>query len=70
MSIAYDILHGHTDAPCPRCTYPVWIRLSEVMAQTTVLCPCCRTLIALREDRGSLRTAAAEISSALRSIER
>ncbi|MEU4777483.1 hypothetical protein [Micromonospora sp. NPDC023633] len=41
-SLASQILHGDHEIDCPECGYPVWIRLSEVVAQCTVTCPCCR----------------------------
>lgn len=56
-SIGTQILHTDLEVPCPRCEYPVWVRGAEVVAQTTVLCPCCRTRIQLVDDNGSAQNA-------------
>lgn len=50
---------AHTDfdieADCPACGYPMWVRRYEIVAQISVLCPCCRTTIRLVDADGSVQ---------------
>ncbi|MGW4294004.1 hypothetical protein ACWEH1_13240 [Micromonospora chersina] len=55
-SLAGQILHGDHELGCPECGYPVWIRLSEVVAECTVTCPCCRIRIRLFDSSGKMQT--------------
>jgi hypothetical protein len=55
--LATQFLRGDLDVDCPTCGYSLWVRWSEVVAQTTVLCPCCRIRIRLLDDRGGMQTA-------------
>ncbi|MGI8702358.1 MAG: hypothetical protein ACR2JU_14370 [Nocardioidaceae bacterium] len=57
MDISTQLLHGDLEVDCPSCTYPVWVRYSEIVTQLSVLCPCCRTTIRLLDDRGTVVTA-------------
>ena len=70
MSLESMILASEQTAPCPACTYPVWFRMVEVVAQVTITCPACRTAIRLGEDRASVRTSIAEVESAFADLER
>ncbi|MDG4795394.1 hypothetical protein [Micromonospora sp. WMMD1082] len=56
MSLASQILHGDHEIDCPECGYQVWIRLSEVIAQCTVTCPCCRLQLRLLDVGGKMQT--------------
>jgi DNA-directed RNA polymerase subunit RPC12/RpoP len=64
-SVAYELLNSDVDVPCPNCAYPVWIRLVEVAAQTSVICPACRDRIWLKDDRGSVANVGDQIQQAL-----
>jgi ribosomal protein S27E len=44
------------DVDCPDCRYPIWVRRSELAAQVSVLCPCCRLLVRLVNPDGSAQT--------------
>lgn len=55
-SLASQILHGDHEVDCPECGYPVWIRFSEVIAQCTVTCPCCRLRLHLLDSSGQMQT--------------
>lgn len=54
-SLASQILHDDHEVDCPQCGYPVWIRFSEVIAQCTVTCPCCRLRLHLVDGGGSMQ---------------
>jgi ribosomal protein S27E len=56
-SLGEQFLRGDLDVDCPACGYPVWVLYSEIVAQTAVLCPCCRDRIWLRDAAGSAQTA-------------
>lgn len=56
-STGIDLLGVDIDVDCPRCTYPIWVRLVEVAAQVAVPCPCCRATIWLHDQDGSVRNA-------------
>ncbi len=57
---------GHPlDVPCPRCGYPVWVVLAEVVAGITIICPCCRAGIRLVDETGSVQVANAQVREAL-----
>jgi hypothetical protein len=51
------MLRADIEVDCPRCRYPVWVLVAEVVVETTVRCPCCRVRIQLRDDRASFATA-------------
>jgi hypothetical protein len=65
-SFETQILHSSQEASCPRCGYPNWVRMSEIVVGTTILCPCCRVRIRLVNDRGSATTAARQIEATIR----
>ena len=56
--LATQFLHSDLEVDCPVCSYPVWVRYSEVVCEAAVLCPCCRTTIKLIDERGAAATAA------------
>ncbi|MFJ6054641.1 hypothetical protein [Streptomyces sp. NPDC092307] len=60
-SLATQMLRSDLEADCPFCGYLVWIRYSEVVAQTAVTCPCCHARIWLVDETGSARNAGAVI---------
>lgn len=55
-SFETQLLRSDHELPCPSCSYPVWVRLSEIVVQTTVLCPCCRVKIKLIDGNASAAT--------------
>jgi len=70
LFVADGLLAGDVDAPCPGCGYPIWIRLIEVVVQTAVRCPACRSRVWLVDDRASMRNAVEEVDEALAGLER
>jgi transcription elongation factor Elf1 len=52
-SIQTQLLRSDFEFECPRCGYINWARMSEVVVQTTVRCPCCRISIRLIDERAS-----------------
>lgn len=67
-SMQTQLLRQDAEVDCPSCTYPLWIRLSEVVVQTAVRCPCCRVRIHLVDDRGSAAGMGAEIDSMIEGL--
>lgn len=63
-----QLLHADAEVDCPRCGFPVWLRLSEVIVQGTVLCRCCRLMIRLVDDRGNVATAGDSIQSHMEQV--
>jgi len=65
-----SLLRGaNLDAPCPHCGYLLWFRWSEVVAQVSLICPCCRWRIWLRDADGSMHNAAASIDRQLSDLQ-
>lgn len=60
-----DLAQHDIDAPCPGCSYPVWVLIAEVSAQITVTCPCCRARIRLLDPDGSMQSASARLNKAI-----
>ena len=60
-SLQAHVLNLDTEAACPNCAYPVWIRLVEVAAKASVLCPACRTRIWLVDPDASVHNAPIEV---------
>jgi Zn-finger nucleic acid-binding protein len=56
------------ELPCPRCGYPVWVIMGEIVAQCTVLCPCCRIRIRLQDADGSVQLLDEEIEQKVRAL--
>ncbi|MGW0577502.1 hypothetical protein ACWD25_16310 [Streptomyces sp. NPDC002920] len=56
-SLATRLLRADLEVACPACTYPMWIRYSEVVAQSTVICPCCYARIRLVDEAGGAQNA-------------
>lgn len=54
-SLASQLLHDDHEIGCPECGYPVWIRFSEVIAQCTMTCPCCRLRLHLIDADGKIQ---------------
>lgn len=67
-SLATQLLHSDLEVPCPECDFELWIRVAEILAECTVLCPVCRTRIRLRDDRGGTHNAGSMIESTLDSM--
>ncbi len=67
-SLETQMLHWDFDVECPRCDFPFWVRMSEVVAQTTVMCPCCHCHVRLVDARGSAATAPAVVSGQINSM--
>lgn len=64
--LATQFLHMDVDANCPLCGYSMWLRMSEIIAQVTVQCPCCRAEIRLIDDHGNSATAGSRLEGRLR----
>ena len=60
-----DILDTDIDVPCPKCAYPIWVRLVEVVAGATVTCPACRCRIRLVDESGSAQNLNEQIGQSL-----
>jgi ribosomal protein S27E len=56
-SLATQLLSADLETACPSCGYLMWIRYSEVVAQTAVTCLCCYTHIWLIDETGSAQNA-------------
>ncbi|OUC93013.1 hypothetical protein [Streptomyces swartbergensis] len=56
-SITTQLLNADLETACPSCGYLMWVRYSEVVAQTAVICPCCFTQIWLVDETGSAQNA-------------
>ncbi|MET9252018.1 hypothetical protein [Nonomuraea sp. NPDC003709] len=71
-SLATQFLKADLEIPCTQCSYPMWIRYSEVVAQATVTCPCCFVQVRLIDDTGSAQNAGEvveqQIAQALKDI--
>ena len=67
-SIESQVLRMDADVECPQCRYPFWVRMSEVIVQTTVLCPCCHCRVRLVDERGSAATAGSVVASQVESL--
>jgi hypothetical protein len=62
------LLREALDVECPKCGYPVWIQMVDVVAGCFVRCPACRGLIQLVDDRGSVATAYDDIGRAINEL--
>ncbi|AZM73530.1 hypothetical protein D1J63_36585 [Streptomyces sp. KPB2] len=71
-SLATQFLSADLETACPSCRYLMWIRYSEVVAQTAVICPCCYAQIWLVDETGSAQNAGdvvqQQISQALKGL--
>lgn len=67
-TIESQVLRLDVDVECPRCGYPFWVRMSEVVVQLVVLCPCCHCRVHLVDDRGSAATAGAALACEVDSL--
>lgn len=70
MSIERQLFEAEQTFPCPGCGFPVWFRLVDAIAQVTLTCTACRTRIRLVDDRASVRTAIADMESAITDLNR
>jgi DNA-directed RNA polymerase subunit RPC12/RpoP len=68
VSFALDLLHSDHEIDCPKCEYPIWVLWSEIVAQTTVRCPCCRLRVRLVDATGSVQNLGANIDAHLDQI--
>jgi len=58
-----QLLHSDVDVDCPNCGFVFWVRMSEIIVEMVVLCPCCRISVHLQDDHGGLSVAGATIES-------
>ncbi|MFE5108336.1 hypothetical protein [Streptomyces sp. NPDC056663] len=56
-SLATQLLSADLETTCPNCRYLMWVRYSEVVAQTAVICACCYAQIWLVDETGSAQNA-------------
>ena len=61
--LATQLLHSDLYLDCPNCGFVFWVRMSEIIVQTVVLCPCCRIRVHLQDDHGGLSVAGATIEN-------
>ncbi|MFJ9909424.1 hypothetical protein ACIRVK_42535 [Streptomyces sp. NPDC101152] len=73
-SLATQFLSADLERACPTCGYLMWVRYSEVVAQTAVTCPCCYTQVWLADSNGSAQNAGdviqQQITQALKGLSR
>ena len=67
-SLSRDVMRHTLDVPCPRCDYRVWVIYAEIVAGSTVICPCCRVGIRLVDQTGSVQVAAARMQEAIQGL--
>lgn len=65
-----DLMSQSIDLPCPSCEYPIWILWAEAAAQVTVRCPCCRAMVRIVDETGSVQTTPAQMRDALQDLDR
>jgi hypothetical protein len=68
VSLALQLLHTDHEVDCPGCHYPIWMLWSEIVAQNTVCCPCCRRRVRLVDATGSIQNLGADIDAQLNQI--
>jgi hypothetical protein len=66
QSLTTQFLGSEHEIPCLRCRYPIWVRYSEIVTQVGITCPCCRALVPLRDDTGSVHNAGAAVEQRIR----
>jgi hypothetical protein len=64
-SLAAQLLHADHEIDCPTCTYPIWVRISEIIARVPVICPCCRTRVFIIDQDGDLQNLGPVLESRL-----
>ncbi|MFI6132738.1 hypothetical protein [Micromonospora sp. NPDC051141] len=64
-SLVAQFLHVHQEIGCPTCTYPIWVRFSEIIARVPVICPCCRTRVFFIDQDGDLQNLGRVLESKL-----
>lgn len=62
--LSTQILSADIEVTCPICTFPIWAKVSEAIAQVDLLCPCCRTRVRLL-DHGDGGTIGDDLESAM-----
>lgn len=65
VPLAAQLLHSNHEIDCPECEYPIWVLWSEIVAQATIRCPCCRRRIRLVDRNGDAQTLGADIEQQL-----
>lgn len=61
--LSTQILRADIDVECPACKFLFWVRMSEIVTQVDVLCPCCRSRIRLIDDGGGASTLGPRLDS-------
>lgn len=69
-SMVSNLLAMDLDVPCPQCGYGMWVQYVEIVTQTAVLCPCCRTRVLLRDPTGSMQVSGDAMQRAQEKLER
>lgn len=65
-----SLLGTDMDVPCPACSYPIWIRLVEVVVGTAVRCPACLCRVWLVDESGTVQNASRDVDRALEELGR
>jgi hypothetical protein len=70
MRLSDEILQQLIEINCPDCEYPFEVQLVDARTQVFRRCPCCRLLIHLIDDGGSLYGELQQIDSAMDDLTR
>jgi DNA-directed RNA polymerase subunit RPC12/RpoP len=65
QSLSAQLLRAAYEVDCPECGYPIWVQGAEIVAQTTLRCPCCRLRIRLVDQDGRAQTLGADLERQL-----
>lgn len=69
MSLTESLLREYIDVPCPACNYVFAVQLVDVRTQVYRRCPCCKRLIQLIDQGGSIFGAMESVESAMQELE-
>jgi uncharacterized paraquat-inducible protein A len=65
LSVSVQVLHSSHEVECPGCDYPIWVQWSELVAQETIRCPCCRIMVRFVDQDGRAQTLGADLERQL-----
>ena len=61
QSLSAQFLHSDVNVDCLECEHPIWVQWSEIVAQSTILCPCGRLSIRLVDGEGGVQKLGADL---------